>query len=98
MKKNSCTPINPKNYSCYGLKKNSYKEFDNKKKIPAALKFPSPHNFSNGPSLKRHQNGISALVSQTSFRGEAVGGVAKCRLFSQANEQGSSVVFGNFLK
>ena len=30
-------------------KKNSYKEFDNEKKIPAA---PHPHNnFSNGPSL-----------------------------------------------
>ena len=44
-KKTSCTPINPKKYSCYGLKKNSYKEFDNEKKIPP------PHNFSNGPSL-----------------------------------------------
>ena len=32
----------------------------------------------------RHQYGISALVSQTSFRGETVGGIAKCRLFSQA--------------
>ena len=32
MKKNSCTPINPKKYSC--------KEFDNKKKIPADQKFP----------------------------------------------------------
>ena len=33
-------------------KKNSYKEFDNEKKIPAAQKFlPPPHNFSNGPSL-----------------------------------------------
>ena len=31
-----------------------------------------------------HQYGISALVFQTSFRGETVGGVAKCRLFSQA--------------
>ena len=55
MKKNSCTPINPKKYSCYGLKKNSYPEFDNEKKIlrlensPPA---PTPHNFSNGPSLK----------------------------------------------
>ena len=29
--------------------------------------------------------GISALISQTSFRGEtSAGGVAKCRLFSQA--------------
>ena len=28
--------------------------------------------------------GISALVSETSFRVETNGGVAKCRLFSQA--------------
>ena len=36
-------------------KKNSYKEFNNEKKIPAARKFPSPprHYFSNGPSLKK---------------------------------------------
>ena len=33
--------------------------------------------------VSRHQYGISALVSQTSFRGETSGGVAKCRLFSQ---------------
>ena len=32
-------------------KKNSCKEFDNEKKIPAARKFPFPHNFSNSPSL-----------------------------------------------
>ena len=32
----------------------------------------------------RHQYGISALVSQTSFGGETSGGVVKCRLFSQA--------------
>ena len=31
-----------------------------------------------------HQYGISALVSQTSFRRETSGGVAKCRLFSQS--------------
>ena len=31
-----------------------------------------------------HQYGISALVSQTSFRRETSEGVAKCRLFSQA--------------
>ena len=32
-------------------KKNSYKEFDYKKKIPAARKLPPPppSNFSNGP-------------------------------------------------
>ena len=34
-----------------GPEKNSYKEFDNEKKIPAARKSPPPHNFSNGPSL-----------------------------------------------
>ena len=52
--KNSCTPINPKKYSCYGLKKNSYKEFDNAKKfLRLENSPPSPHNFSNGPSLKR---------------------------------------------
>ena len=35
--------------------------------------------------VKRHQYGISALVSQTSFRVETSGNVAKCRLFCQAN-------------
>ena len=33
--------------------------------------------------VKRHQYGISALVSQTSFREEASGGSAKSRLFSE---------------
>ena len=33
--------------------------------------------------MTRHQYGISALVSQTSFRGETSGDVTKCRLFSQ---------------
>ena len=37
MKKNSCTPINPKKYSCYSLKRNLIT-----KKNPAAGKFPSP--------------------------------------------------------
>ena len=51
MKKNSCTPINPKKYSCYGLKKIHTRNLLTKK-IPAARKFPSPHNLSNGRSLK----------------------------------------------
>ena len=34
--------------------------------------------------VRRHQYGISALISQTSFGGETNGSVAKCRLFSQA--------------
>ena len=51
MKKNSCKPINPKKYSCYGLKKNSYEEFDIKKKILRLEHSPSSYNFSNGPSL-----------------------------------------------
>ena len=32
-----------------------------------------------------NQYGISAIVSQTSFRAEIVGGIAKCCLFSQAS-------------
>ena len=35
--------------------------------------------------VTRHQYGISALVSQMSFRGKPVVDVAKCRLFSKAN-------------
>ena len=52
--KNSCTPINPKKYSCYGLKKIHTRNLITKK-IPAARKFPSPspHNFCNGPSLNK---------------------------------------------
>ena len=34
--------------------------------------------------VKRHQYGISALVSQRPFVGETSGSVAKCRLFSLA--------------
>ena len=34
--------------------------------------------------VKRHQYGISALVSQMSFGAETSGSVAKCRLFSKA--------------
>ena len=34
--------------------------------------------------VTRHQYGISALISQTSFREETSVGVVKCRLFSQA--------------
>ena len=37
--------------------------------------------------VTRHQYGISALVFQTSFRGDSVGGVVKCRLFSQATNE-----------
>ena len=34
--------------------------------------------------VTRHQNGISVLIPQTSFRGETSGGLAKYQLFSQA--------------
>ena len=43
--------------------------------------------------VTRHQYGISALISQTSFRGEISGGVAKCRLFPQATALFTSIVF-----
>ena len=50
--KNSCTPINPKNYSRYDLKKNSYEEFDDEKNS-CGSKIPHlPHNFSNCSSLR----------------------------------------------
>ena len=42
MKKNSCTPINPQKYSFFGLKKNSYTEFDNEKKFLRLENSPSP--------------------------------------------------------
>ena len=35
--------------------------------------------------ITRHQYGILALVPQTLFCGEMVGGFAKCRLFSQVD-------------
>ena len=40
--------------------------------------------------VTRHQYGIFALVSQTSFRGETSGSFTKCRLFSQAVELGTT--------
>ena len=42
--------------------------------------------------MTRHQCGISALVSHTSFGGETSGSVAKCRLFSQAKTLPKDVV------
>ena len=37
-----------------GPEKNSYKEFDNEKKfLQLENSPPPPHNFSNGPSLKK---------------------------------------------
>ena len=43
--------------------------------------------------VTRHQYGMSALVSQTSFGGEISGSVAKCRLFSQATSATSPCIF-----
>ena len=47
-----CAPVNPKKYSCYGLKK-FYKEFDNEKRFLRLENPPPPlpHDFSKGPSL-----------------------------------------------
>ena len=42
--------------------------------------------------MTRHQCGISALVSQTSFGGETSGSVAKSGLFSQAKTSPKDVV------
>ena len=64
MKRNSCTPINPKKYSCYGLKKIHTRNLTTKKyscgsKIPLFPSKPPPpahHNFSNDPSFTSHGN------------------------------------------
>ena len=45
--------------------------------------------------VTRHQYGISALVSQKSFRWETSGGVAKCPLFAQATFS-TSLLFRSF--
>ena len=37
--------------------------------------------------VTRHQYGISAVVSQRSFRQETADGVARCRLFFQARKE-----------
>ena len=44
----------------------------------------------SGCMVKRHRNGISELLSQTSFGRETSGSVAKCRLFSQARQTSHS--------
>ena len=57
--KNSCTPINAKRSSCYGLKKIHTGNLITKKnscgsKIPPPP--TTPNNFSNGPSLNEPMN------------------------------------------
>ena len=71
MKKNSCTPINRKKYSCNGLKKNSYKEFDNEKKFLRPENFPPPplHNLSNGPSQEPIFDGLLSAPHTDTFCG-----------------------------
>ena len=54
-------------------------------------KFPARHDQSEAPP-RSGRNALTALVSQTSFRGETSGGAAKCRLFSFA-----TVIFGSLL-
>ena len=58
-------------------------DFDWRKEISDAAR-PIRSNTQNF-LLTRHQYGISVLLSQTSFRGETSGEVAKCQLFTQAS-------------
>ena len=51
--KNSRTPINPKKYSCYGLKKFIQGIWQQQQKFLRLENSPPHHNFSNGPSLSR---------------------------------------------
>ena len=60
MKKQLCTPINPKNIFMLRPKKPLCKEFDNEKTFLRLKNShpPPPHNFSNGPSLRSLQLGV----------------------------------------
>ena len=51
-------------------KRNSYPEFNNEKKIPAARKFSnlSPNNFSNGPSLNCLHSELSSVNDAPAMR------------------------------
>ena len=61
-KKKSCTPINPKKYSRYGLKKIHTRNLITKKNS-CGLKIPlHPHNVSNGPSQNRHRTELTIAV------------------------------------
>ena len=61
-------------------KKNSYKEFDNEKKFLRLKNSPPPHNFSNGPSLRRVRSTVRGLaVTQASDH--SVFALRKVRLF-----------------
>ena len=51
MKKNSCTPINPKKYSCYGWRKIHARNLIAKENSCSSKISLPPHNFCNGPSL-----------------------------------------------
>ena len=64
MTKNSCTPINPKKYSCNGLKNIHTRNLITKKNSCGSKILP-PHNFSDGPSLS-----LYVLFSQQGSPGE----------------------------
>ena len=62
MKKNSCTPIKPKKYSCYGLKKIHTRNLLTKKNSGGSKIPLPPHNFSNGPSLTEHHTNHKSQI------------------------------------
>ena len=64
--KNSCTPINPKKYSCQGLKKNHTRNLTTKKSSCGSKIPRPPHKFSNGPSLNLFET-IALLKEDTAF-------------------------------
>ena len=53
---------------------------------------PTTHDPRPLPTSHDPQH-LSTLASHTSFRGETVGDVVKCRLFSQVSFEGTSVIF-----
>ena len=51
-----------KKYSCFGLKKNSYKEFDNEKKFLRLENFPSPPPPRSVPDICDSSSGREGVV------------------------------------
>ena len=85
--KNSCTPINPKKYSCYGLKKIHTRNLITKKDSCGSEIPHPPHNFSNGPSLKGHSVVGCEAAKQNRQSGDEGQSSDQCLGFSQLKQR-----------
>ena len=88
MKKNSCTPINPKKYSCYGLKNTHTTNLITKKNSCGSKIYhpPPPHNFCNGPSLTRKFSVFTVSPSKIKKK-NANHSMQKCRIWKMKEDK-----------